>query len=67
MLHDRPSLTVAADPGWAVTTLSLDAAAVGIAQRPEARIPHLDRLARSLKQLIETVWLRYRIAAPLCW
>ena len=24
-------------------------------QRPEARIPHLDRLARSLKQLIETV------------
>ena len=26
-----------------------------MALRPEARIPHLDRLARSLKQLIETV------------
>src|SRR4051812_6910885 len=50
MLHDRPSLACAADPGWAVTTLSLDAAAAGITLRPEARIPHLDPLARSLKQ-----------------
>ena len=55
MLHDRPSLAVAADPGRAVATLCPDAAAAGRAQRPEARIPHLDRLARSLKQLIETV------------
>jgi DNA invertase Pin-like site-specific DNA recombinase len=55
MLHDRPSLAVAADPGWAATTLSLDAAAAGKPLQPEARIPHLDRLARSLKQLIETV------------
>ena len=55
MLHGRPSLAVAADPGWAVTTLSLDAAAAGMALQPDARIPHLDRLARSLKQLIETV------------
>ena len=35
--------------------MSLDAAAAGMALQPDARIPHLDRLARSLKQLIETV------------
>ena len=32
--------------------MSLDAAAAGMALRPEARIPHLDRLARSLKDLL---------------
>ena len=35
--------------------MSLDGAAAGKTLWPEARIPHLDRLARSLKQLIETV------------
>ena len=35
--------------------MSLDAAAAGMALQPDARIPHLDRLARSLKQLIDTV------------
>ena len=35
--------------------MSLDGAAAGKTLRPEARIPHLDHLARSLKQLIETV------------
>jgi DNA invertase Pin-like site-specific DNA recombinase len=55
MLHDRPSLAVAADPRWAATTLSLDAAAAGMALRPDARIPHLDRLGRDLRRLVNTV------------